>query len=165
MAMEALITKQVISFPQLPCQVHALRHPMIVPKFFFPDTSFTVRYPDGPHPKANLITCYFSSTSGPHSSSFHIGILENYTEKVPSEILLVHALVDGEEDEILVFKGQSSSLMRATSPDPGEAVLPPTAVISCIDRMQGPFNPSNPEYIEAGLSLDAFLEFLKSRGF
>lgn len=124
-------------------------------------------------PKMTLTTCrfsaasepYSSSDSVPNSSSFDIGMLEKYTEKVQSEILLVHAVVDGEEDEVLVFKGHSSSLMRPTTKDPEESVLPPTAVIKYIDRMRAPFNPSNPQFIKQGLSWGEFLGSLKARGF
>lgn len=38
------------------------------------------------------------------SCPFDIARLELYTERVPSEVLRVHAVVDGEEDQVLIFK-------------------------------------------------------------
>ena len=61
-------------------------------------------------------------------------------------------------------QGHSSSLMRATSADLEEAILPPNAIISKIDRLRGPYNPNMPQYIEEGLSWDQFFNFLESRG-
>ncbi|NCR90334.1 MAG: hypothetical protein GPJ05_14385 [Microcystis aeruginosa G13-10] len=40
--------------------------------------------------------------------------LEQYTLKNPQEVLLVTIAVDGEEEEISIFKGFSSSLTRST---------------------------------------------------
>jgi hypothetical protein len=44
--------------------------------------------------------------------------LEQYTTKRPQEVLLVKIEIDGELDEIAIFKGFSSSLMRPTAFDP-----------------------------------------------
>ena len=44
--------------------------------------------------------------------------LEQYTLKHPQEVLLVKAEVNGELDELMVFKGFSSSLVRSTAFDP-----------------------------------------------
>ncbi|KAK9091457.1 hypothetical protein Sjap_024634 [Stephania japonica] len=82
--------------------------------------------------------------------------LESYTEYKRNEALLVRAMVDDQEEEVLIFKGFSSSLSYGTSPDPSRSVLPARAVITSIDRVKGPFDPSNIEYIEKGLTLDAF---------
>ena len=35
---------------------------------------------------------------------FDIIRLEQYTEKVKNEVLRVHAVVDGEEDQVIIFK-------------------------------------------------------------
>ncbi|KAG5554141.1 hypothetical protein RHGRI_011872 [Rhododendron griersonianum] len=43
-----------------------------------------------------------------------------------------------------------------TSPDPSRSILPARAVIKSIDRVRGPFDPSNIEYLEKGLTWDAF---------
>ena len=73
--------------------------------------------------------------------------LENYTLKYPQEILLVHTLIDGEEDMVLVFKGFSSSLIRPTAYDPEVPVLPETAVVTSIDQLKSPYQPQSPQYI------------------
>lgn len=78
--------------------------------------------------------------------------LEQYTIKRPQEVLRVLAKVAGDPDEVLVFKGFSSSLMRPTASDPDVPVLPPDAQILSIDRLAGPYNPESPRYIQQGLS-------------
>lgn len=85
-----------------------------------------------------------------------ISRLEQYTLKYPQEVLLVRAVVDGEFDQIVVFKGFSSSLVRPTAFDPEVPTLPSDATITQIDRLKGPYQPESPQYIEQGLSLDAF---------
>jgi hypothetical protein len=80
--------------------------------------------------------------------------LEQYTLKRPQEVLLVTAEVEGELDQVAIFRGFSSSLMRPTSPDPDVPVLPEEAVIVTIDRLHGPYNPALPRYIQQGLSLE-----------
>ena len=70
--------------------------------------------------------------------------MEQYTLKRPEQVLLVHALVDGEEDEIVIFRGFSSSLVRPTAFDPDVPVLPENAEIQSIDILMGPYTPDNP---------------------
>lgn len=79
--------------------------------------------------------------------------LEQYTIKRPHEVLIVHAQIAGKTDQIAVFKGFSSSLMRPTAFDPDVPVLPVDAEISAVDRLEGPYNPQNPRYLDQGLSL------------
>jgi hypothetical protein len=90
--------------------------------------------------------------------------LENYTIKHPQEVLIVHAQVAGEADEILIFRGFSSSLMRPTAFDLEVPVLPPNAEIQRIDRLQGPYQPQSPQYLERGLSLPDFIDRLNAAG-
>ncbi|MEC4985492.1 MAG: hypothetical protein SAJ37_21170 [Oscillatoria sp. PMC 1068.18] len=78
--------------------------------------------------------------------------LEAYTIKCPQEVLIIRAEVAGDEDEIAIFKGFSSSLMRPTAFDPDVPVLPDTATILRVDRAKSPFNPKIPDYIQKGLS-------------
>ncbi|KAJ9135710.1 hypothetical protein P3X46_032862 [Hevea brasiliensis] len=85
-----------------------------------------------------------------------IALLEMYTQSAREEALLVQAVVDEQEVEVLIFKGFSSSLSYETSPDPSRSVLPTRAVIKSIDRIKGPFDPSNIEYIEKGLTWESF---------
>ncbi|XVE91933.1 hypothetical protein REPUB_Repub01dG0053600 [Reevesia pubescens] len=85
-----------------------------------------------------------------------IAMLELYTQSTRGEAILLHALVDEQEVEVLIFKGFSSCLSYGTSPDPSKSVIPARAVIKSIDRIKGPFDPSNIEYIENGLSWESF---------
>lgn len=80
--------------------------------------------------------------------------LEQYTIKHPQEVLLVTADVDGEEDQILIFRGFSSSLVRPTAADPDIPVLAASAQILTIDRIWGPYRADAPQYIQQGLSLE-----------
>ncbi len=81
--------------------------------------------------------------------------LEQYTAKRPQEVLLVTLEINGEQDEIAIFRGFSSSLMRATAIDPDVSVIPKEAKIISIDRLKSPYNPESPQYIQQGLSMEA----------
>ncbi|GAB4472147.1 MAG: hypothetical protein OHK0037_31840 [Elainellaceae cyanobacterium] len=90
--------------------------------------------------------------------------LEQYTLKRPGEVLLVTArTVDG-EDQVAIFRGFSSSLMRPTAYDPDIPVLPTEAEILSVDRLQGPYDPANPVYLQQGLSWAEMQELLSSLG-
>ncbi|KOP25097.1 hypothetical protein AMR41_16905 [Hapalosiphon sp. MRB220] len=78
--------------------------------------------------------------------------LEKYTIKRPQEVLLVTLEIAGEEDQIAIFKGFSSSLMRPTAFDPDVPVLPEEANILSIDIVASPYNPETPRYIQQGLT-------------
>jgi len=90
--------------------------------------------------------------------------LENYTLKHPQEVLLLYTQTDGEEDQIIIFKGFSSSLVRPTAFDPEVPVLPESANILKIDRLKGPYQPQSPEYIEQDISPSDFLNRLEQLG-
>lgn len=90
--------------------------------------------------------------------------LEQYTLRRPQEVLLVKAIVEGEVDEVSIFKGFSSSLMRPTAFDPDVPVLPETATVVAIDRLQAPYQPSQPRYIQQQLSLAEMLPLLEEAG-
>jgi hypothetical protein len=78
--------------------------------------------------------------------------LEQYTLKRPQEVLLIAAEIEGEPDQIAIFKGFSSSLMRPTAFDPDVPMLPENAQIIEIDRLQAPYRPDSPRYIQQGLT-------------
>ncbi len=78
--------------------------------------------------------------------------LEQYTIKRPQEVLLVTVEIAREEDQIAIFKGFSSSLMRPTAFDPDVPVLPEEANILKIDIVASPYNPKAPRYIQQGLT-------------
>ncbi len=78
--------------------------------------------------------------------------LEQYTMKHPQEVLLITVNLEEEMDQLMIFKGFSSSLMRPTEFNPDFPMLSEKAEILSIDRLQNPYNPNNPNYIEKGLS-------------
>lgn len=86
--------------------------------------------------------------------------LEQYTLQCPQELLMVKAEIDGELDEIAIYRGFSSSLTRPTAFDIDIPILPADAHILSIDRLQGPYDPAQPRYIQKGLSWEDFLPFL-----
>ena len=90
--------------------------------------------------------------------------LEKYTIKRPQEVLIVTAEIAGEEDQIAIFKGFSSSLMRPTSYDADIPVLPPEARIVTIDRVASPYNPDAPRYIQQGLVWETMQQLLSEVG-
>ena len=78
--------------------------------------------------------------------------LEQYTVKKSQEVLIVTVKIDDETDQIAVFKGFSSSLMRPTAYDPDVPILPDTAKIITIDRIASPYNPDAPLYLQQDIS-------------
>jgi len=90
--------------------------------------------------------------------------MEQYTLKRPEQVLLVHALVEGEADEVVIFRGFSSSLMRPTAFDPDVPVLPEDAEIQAIDVLLGPYTPNNPRYLQRGLSWQDIEDLLTDLG-
>ncbi|PZV28075.1 MAG: hypothetical protein DCF12_01470 [Snowella sp.] len=86
--------------------------------------------------------------------------LEQYSLRFPQEVLFLTVEDRGERDEILVFKGFSSSLINFTDSDPDIPILPETAVILSIDRLFSPYNPNSPNYLEKGLTWERMLERL-----
>ena len=90
--------------------------------------------------------------------------LEQYTAKRPQEVLLLTVEIDNEEEKIAIFKGFSSSLTRPTAFDPDVPVLPDGAKILSIDRIQSPYNPEAPRYIQQGISWEAMQTLLSEVG-
>lgn len=86
--------------------------------------------------------------------------LEQYSIKNPQEVLLVTIAVDGEEEEISIFKGFSSFLTRSTPYDPDIPLIPETAIIIRIDRLASPYHPLNPCYIQENLTLEEMQSLL-----
>jgi len=90
--------------------------------------------------------------------------LEHYTRKRPQEVLLVEATIAAAHDQIIIFKGFSSSLVNQTEFNPDIPLLPENAVIVRIDRLQSPYLPANPHYIQQGLTWDAMRSLLTEAG-
>lgn len=90
--------------------------------------------------------------------------LEQYTAKHPQEVLLITAEVEGQTDQVMVFRGVSSSLVRSTAFDPDVPVLPPEAQILAIDRLKSPYNPDQPQYLQQGLTWETIQPLLLAAG-
>jgi hypothetical protein len=90
--------------------------------------------------------------------------LERYTLLHPEEALLVSVETEGESDLLLVFKGFSSSLMRSTAWDPDIPLLAENAEILGIDRLQSPYQPDNPQYLQKNLTWAEMEALLASSG-
>ncbi|BAZ84232.1 DUF7734 family protein [Dolichospermum compactum] len=90
--------------------------------------------------------------------------LEQYTIKKSQEVLIINVEIDGEPDQIAVFKGFSSSLMRPTAYDPDVPVLPDTAIIITIDRIASPYNPDSPRYLQQDISWEDMQVLLSEVG-
>ncbi|MEC4812457.1 MAG: hypothetical protein SAK29_04150 [Scytonema sp. PMC 1069.18] len=90
--------------------------------------------------------------------------LEQYTIKRPQEVLLVTAEIAGDQDQIAIFKGFSSSLMRPTAFDPEVPVLPDEAKIIRIDRVASPYTPEAPRYIEQDMTWEKMQTLLSQVG-
>lgn len=88
--------------------------------------------------------------------------LEKYTEKHPTEVLIVKVEIEGTPDEIAIFKGFSSSLMRPTANDPDVSILPVDAKIISIDRVESPYNPEQPRYLQQGLTWETIQPLLSN---
>ena len=82
--------------------------------------------------------------------------LEQYTLQHPKEVLLVRIEVGDVPDEVVIFKGFSSSLMQPTAFDPDIPTIPDTAIIHAIDRLMGPYQPDAPQYLEQDISWPDF---------
>jgi hypothetical protein len=80
--------------------------------------------------------------------------LETYTLKRPTEVLLIHTLDGEEEDQILIFKDFN----------PDNPVFSPNAELISIDRIQSPYLPNNPNYIEQNLPWSAMAQHLIAAG-
>ena len=90
--------------------------------------------------------------------------LEQYTLKRPAEVLIITAKVDAEDDQVVIFRGFSSSLMRPTAFDPDVPILNEQAEILSIDRLEGPYIPDNPVYIQQNMSVEAVEVLLSEVG-
>ena len=90
--------------------------------------------------------------------------LEQYTVKKSQEVLIVTVKIDDEPDQIAVFKGFSSSLMRPTAYYPDVPVLPDKATIIAIDRIASPYNPDSPRYLQQDISWEDMQVLLSKMG-
>ncbi len=82
--------------------------------------------------------------------------LEAYSAAHRDEVLWVTVTVDGEPEEITVYRGFTSALSRTTPPDPETPVLPPQAVVVQVVRVRAPFQPAHPQVLGTPLTWEAF---------
>ncbi|MBC7881358.1 MAG: hypothetical protein H7Y37_08490 [Anaerolineae bacterium] len=90
--------------------------------------------------------------------------LETYTRKRPKEILLVRIHIDDSDEEVLVFRGASSYLTRATPTDPGQPVIPDSAKLLGVDRQQAPYDPVTPTLLDTNLQMASLTKLLAEVG-
>lgn len=91
--------------------------------------------------------------------------LEEYSQKRPHEVLRVEVVQgDGDADLVLIFRGYSSSLMRSTPADPDQPVIAPDAMFVRMDRLQGPFDPTDPQMIASELDPEVTRALLQEVG-
>lgn len=90
--------------------------------------------------------------------------LEAYTLMRPQEVLLVRADIAGEIDEVMIYRGFSSSLVRPTDSDPDVPVLPESATVVRVDRLASPYSPDNPQYLQRGLDRAELETLLREAG-
>lgn len=87
-----------------------------------------------------------------------LGHLEDYSADHRDEVLWVTVTVDGEPEEITIYRGFTSSLSRPTPADPDTPVLPPQAVLVSIARLRAPFDPAHPQPLAPPLTWAQFVE-------
>ncbi|WP_218080055.1 DUF7734 family protein [Anthocerotibacter panamensis] len=88
-------------------------------------------------------------------------VLSEYSQRFPAEILQVEVMTGGEEDLLLFYKGQASSLMRATPPDEGTPLWSPSTQLVRIDRFQAPYYPPAPVVLGEDVALAELLARLE----
>jgi len=91
--------------------------------------------------------------------------LENYSRSHPREVLRLTMRDGMGEGEVLIYRGFTSSLTRATAFEPDVPVLAPDAEILWVDRIQAPYHPQQIQYLEQNLSWAEFSQRLAEAGF
>ena len=86
--------------------------------------------------------------------------LEAFTLKHPDKVLMI-STVDGDvEDQIVIFKGFSSSLMHPTDYNPDNQVFSEAAQLVYLDILASPYIPDNPVYIQKNMPWEAMAQQL-----
>mgnify|MGYP005849023575 CR=1 FL=1 len=86
--------------------------------------------------------------------------LEQYTLLHSKEVLIVTIEVDQIPEQIVIYKGFSSSLTSQTAFDPDIPVIPVDARIINIDSLEAPYQPDAPRYLQRGLTWEQMQELL-----
>ncbi|ELR99439.1 hypothetical protein [Gloeocapsa sp. PCC 73106] len=84
--------------------------------------------------------------------------LEQYSSKHPEEVLIVTIDREGMSEQIIIYKGFSSSLTNSTAFDPEIPLIPPEAKIIKIDRVKSPYQPDSPKYLQQDVSWQEMTE-------
>lgn len=90
--------------------------------------------------------------------------LEHYSQLHPQEVLRLMVASAESPQEILIFRGFSSSLTDATAFDPDVPMLTDADQILKIERMRSPFNPANPDYLVPPMTWEEMDVWLQSLG-
>ena len=86
--------------------------------------------------------------------------LEAYSRNHPEEVLLITTIAAGVEDQVMIFKGFSSSLMHPTDFNPDNSVFAADAEFVNLDRLESPYLPDKPTYLAKNVSWDAMQTLL-----
>ncbi len=103
--------------------------------------------------------------------------LEAYSLRYPQEVLVVEAtlppelaprqgemILEPELEQVMVFRGFSSSLTRPTAFDPAVPILPDSATLHRVSRYQGPYHPDHPVPLEESIPWPTFRDRLDTLG-
>jgi len=89
-------------------------------------------------------------------------LLCDYSTHFPQEVLRVEVWVEEEEDLWLIYRGQVSSLMRATPSDVGVSLWTAHTRLGSIDIIRAPYDPVAPVLLAEGVSLATLQARLKA---
>lgn len=97
-------------------------------------------------------------------TALRIKRLEQYSQQHPQEVLRVMVDAADSPQEILIFRGFSSSLTDATAFDPDIPILTDDAQILSIDRLRSPYHPTQPEYVAPSMTWEQMEALLQDSG-
>ncbi|GAB4212347.1 MAG: hypothetical protein OHK0012_06460 [Synechococcales cyanobacterium] len=90
--------------------------------------------------------------------------LEAYSQRHPRLVLQLTVSQGGETDVILMFRGMSSSLRRATPLDLNQAVVADNAQFVALDIVAAPYQPDQPQVIQGSLTWPQVQALLAQEG-
>jgi hypothetical protein len=91
--------------------------------------------------------------------------LEQYTLRHPQEVLVITVQQQADVNEVMIFRGFSSSLSHPTAFDPDIPIISETDEIIRCDRVRSPYSPDNPQYLAQDLSWQQMQDWLTQSGF
>lgn len=87
-------------------------------------------------------------------------LLSRYSALYPQYLLQVETLALGEEDLLLFYKGQVSSLMRSTPSHGGIPLWDDTTELVTITLLKAPYNPLAPIILIEAMTLQQVQEWV-----